>query len=98
MQTATLVLETDDPFTAADEGRSFAFVSGLGGNSVRDQRVSGNWFASIYTSDQGADFGALFGEFNYQGDPRRARFYFKDVGGNVPDEFFVESTLGAGCQ
>ena len=34
--------------------------------------------------------GALFGTFNYQGDPERAFFYFKDIAGNVPDEFFVE--------
>ena len=66
-------------------------------HSVRDQEVSGHWFASIYTSNQGADFGALFGVFNYHGDPRRARFYFKDVSGYEPDEFFVESTLGSGC-
>jgi hypothetical protein len=90
-----LVLAADDPATPeVDEGRSFVFVSGLGGKSVRDQELDGDWWASIYTSDQGATHGALFGEFNHGGNPRLAHFYFKDIAGNVPDEFTVESTLG----
>jgi hypothetical protein len=92
----TLVLASDDPNTLPDEGRSFAFVSGLGGMSIRIQQVSGDWWASIYTSDQGANYGALFGIFNYQGDPRLAYFYFKDIDGNIPDEFFVQSSVGDG--
>src|SRR5205809_7550121 len=59
----TLVLSRDDPSTPADEGRSFVFVSGLGGRSIRDQQLSGPWWASIYTSTQGATYGALFGVF-----------------------------------
>jgi len=90
----TLVLASDDPATPADEGRSFAFVSGLGGESIRVQLLSGAWWASIYTSDQGANYGALFGVFNYQGDPRLAYFYFKDIDGNVADAFFVQSGVG----
>src|SRR5207247_5720398 len=35
----TLVLSRDDPSTPADEGRSFVFVSGLGGKSIRDQQL-----------------------------------------------------------
>jgi len=92
----TLVLASDDPNTLPDEGRSFRFVSGLGGFSIRTQQLSGDWWASIYTSDQGANYGALFGVFNYQGNPRLAYFYFKDIDGNVPDEFFVQSTVGVG--
>ncbi len=90
---APLVLAADDPATPEDEGRSFAFVSGLGGHSVRNQDIDGPWWASIYTSDQGARSGALFGVFNYQGDPNLARFYFKDVGGAVIDDFFVTSSV-----
>jgi predicted phosphodiesterase len=86
----TLRLARDLPGTGPDEGRSFAFVSGLGGESIRDQELDGPWWAAIYTSDQGANYGALFGEFNYLGNPRRARFYFKDIDGFVADEFFVE--------
>jgi hypothetical protein len=89
-----LVLEGDDPATPPDEGRSFVFVSALGGRSIRSQSLSGPWWASIYTSTQGARPGALFGVFHHQGDPRLARFYFKNVDGTVVDDFLVESTLG----
>lgn len=88
-----LVLTRDDPNTLEDEGRSLVFVSGLGGESIRDQQLSGPWWASVYTSEQGANHGALFGIFNYQGDPRLAHFYFKDIDGVVADEFFVRSAL-----
>src|SRR5262245_58525939 len=89
-----LVLAADDPATPEDEGRSFAFVSGLGGKSIRNQQqLDGPWWASVYTSDQGARPGALFGVFNYEGDPNLARFYFKDVDGQIIDDFFVASSL-----
>ncbi len=88
-----LILAADDPGTPEDEGRSFVFVSGLGGQSIRNQDLDGPWWASIYTSDQEADFGALFGVFGYQGDPNLARFYFKDVSEVVADDFLVVSAL-----
>jgi hypothetical protein len=90
-----LTLAQDDPATAADEGRSFVFVSGLGGQSIRDQELSGPWWASTYTSTQNANSGALFGTFNYNGNPRLAHFYFKDINGKIADDFFVSSRDGA---
>ena len=89
----TLVLARDDPSTPADEGRTFGFVSGLGGRSIRPQLLTGPWWASIYTSTQGANYGALFGVFNYQGDPGLAYFYFKDISGHITDQFFVRSAM-----
>lgn len=89
-----LVLAADDPATAADEGRSFAFVSGLGGSSIRDQERTGDWWASVWTDTQGAEDGALFATFHVNGDPRLAHFYFKDVAGAVPDDFMVQSQVG----
>ncbi len=86
----TLVLSADDPTTPADEGRSFVFVSALGGRSIRDQELEGDWWASIYTSDQQASHGALFGIFNYAGEEGLAKFYFKDINGVMPDEFYVK--------
>jgi Calcineurin-like phosphoesterase len=77
-----------------DEGESFAFVSGLGGHSIRDQEQGGPWWASIYTEDQGANFGALFCEFFAGGEPERARCHFKDIDGNVPDRFELISRAG----
>ena len=78
---------------------------GLGGRSIRNQDrcspstfpygCNGEW-ASIYASDQGADYGALFCSFHVDGQPNKAHCYFKDVSGKVPDSFNVTSFLGAG--
>lgn len=85
-------------------GQSFAFVSGLGGQSVRPQSVGGNWWASVYAStclsgeltcQPNAAPGALFGVFNVDGQPNRALFYFKDVNGRVLDSFVVVSNVEA---
>jgi PKD repeat protein len=75
------------------EGETFAFVSGLGGKSIRDQELSGDWWASIYTSTQNATHGALFGVFNIEGRDDMAFFYFKDIDGNVVDAFWVVSAV-----
>ena len=75
------------------KGRSFAFVSGLGGQSVRDQDRDGDWWATVYTSDRGADFGALFCIFFVDGEPNRARCYFKDIDGVVVDRFQIVSEV-----
>ena len=82
-------------------GATFVFVSGLDGSSIRDQErcapttypygCNGEW-ASIYTSDQGAKFGALFIEFHVDGDPGKARGYFKNVDGQIIDEFTIWGT------
>lgn len=77
-------------------GRTIAFVSGLGGNSVRNQDRClptsypygcKNEWASVYASDQSAKYGALFIVFNVDGDPKKANAYFKNVAGDVIDEF-----------
>jgi hypothetical protein len=101
--TSTEMQVVDPTCSAPDQlcvgpGRTFVFVSGLGGNSIRIQRrclpttypygCNGEW-ASIYTTQQNAQFGALFIEFNVDGDPRKARGYFKDIAGNTPDQFTV---------
>lgn len=89
----TLILKKDDPRSAADEGRTFVFVSGLGGKTIRDQELSGDWWASIYTSNQNANHGALFGVFNFNGVANLAHFYFKNIDGAVPDSFYVLSEV-----
>ncbi len=78
---------------AISKGKTFVFVSGLGGQSIRDQTRSGNWWASVYTSTQGATHGALFGTFNADGSPNLATFYFKDIKGNIVDRFVVQSEV-----
>jgi|GEM_PF-1744924 len=84
-------------------GQTLAFVSGLAGNSIRDQErclpitapygCNGEW-ASIYTSNQGANYGALFITFYVDGDPRKARGYFKDINGRVIDTFEIINNRG----
>jgi len=75
-------------------GKTFAFVSALGGHSIRNQNgtlAANDWWASVYTSKQGANYGALFCVFNQNGIKNKAHCYFKDIDGRVPDEFDVIS-------
>ncbi|MCH7559933.1 MAG: S8 family serine peptidase [Thaumarchaeota archaeon] len=86
-------------------GSTFAFVSGLGGQNIRDQErcfptsypygCNGEW-ANIYTSDQGAQPGALFCEFNVNGQADKATCYFKNISGQTIDTFNITSFMGSG--
>lgn len=69
-----------------EKGRTFAFVSGLGGESIRPQKLSGNWWASVYTATQQANYGALFCTFGSP-NPNAGNCYFKDIDGKVVDRF-----------
>jgi len=78
------------------EGSSFAFVSGLGGASIRPQMVglgANPWWASVYTADENANFGALFCSFNVNGSEDEAVCYFKDIDGNIVDSFNIISRI-----
>jgi Calcineurin-like phosphoesterase len=46
-------------------------------------------WASIYTTNQGARYGALFITFNVDGNPRKARGYFKNINNVVIDSFTI---------
>ena len=96
--------QTVDPFwqdpdiLRVGDNSTFVFVSGLGGKSIRNQDrclpttspfgCDGEW-AHIYTSDQGANYGALFIEFNVDGDPTKASGYFKNIDGVIVDSFII---------
>lgn len=76
-----------------EHGKTFVFVSGLGGRSVsgQDNELATNpWWASTYNSTHGASFGALFCEFNAGGVETRAHCYFKNIDGVIADDFFLE--------
>ncbi|MDZ7290167.1 MAG: T9SS type A sorting domain-containing protein [candidate division KSB1 bacterium] len=75
------------------KGKSFVFVSGAGGASIRVQKRSGAWWACTYTATQKANYGALFGTFNVNGIPNLATFYFKDIDGKIADRFVVRSEV-----
>ncbi len=81
---STLVLEP---------GKSFTFVSGLGGQSIRPQALSGAWWASIYTATQSATSGALFCTFHVDGDPGKANCEFKNINGQIIDQFELRSAV-----
>ena len=96
---------TDKNNLAVKEGSTFVFVSGLGGHSIRDQDRClptsypygcNNEWASIYTSDQDANFGALFCVFNAGGQSNKAYCYFKNIDGKIIDEFNVTSFVDVG--
>ena len=76
-----------DDHLRIEPGRSFAFVSGLGGQEVRPQTRGGDWWASTWSANDGAAPGALFCRF---GDVR-AECWFEDTAGAVPDRFTLES-------
>lgn len=85
------VVSSKDNLLRLRKGRTFAFVSGMGGSEVRPQYRSGDWWAAIYTANQGAKPGALFAVFHVDGNPRLAEFYFKAIDGTVADRFRVVS-------
>jgi hypothetical protein len=92
-------------------GRSFVFVSGLGGTGMRPQQRCqpatypygggpgcNHIWAEMYSTDQtgGVErFGALFITFNYNGDPVKARGYFKTSAGEIIDEFDISAGSAA---
>lgn len=78
------VADNSSPYTLSN-GSTIAFVSGLGGKEVRDQERNGAWWAKIYTANQGAKNGVLFGTFYNT----HADFYFKNVNGQIIDSFTV---------
>lgn len=96
---------TPDADVCVSKGRSLAIVSGLGGRGMRDQNrclpytypygCQGEW-AKVYTTDQTPNgteqFGALFITFYVDGDPYRARAYFKNTLGEVIDSFDIYAT------
>ena len=68
-------------------GSSFAFVSGLGGRHIREQKLFGDWWASVYSATQNASHGALFCTLT----DNRGTCQFKDVVGAVSDQFVLEN-------
>lgn len=79
-----------------EKGKTFAFVSALGGKSIYPQNnelVANPWWAAVYTPAQNANYGALFCIFNVDGNENKAHCYFKDIDGNIADEFDAVSNV-----
>jgi hypothetical protein len=102
METQT-VADNTSPYTISN-GETIAFVSGLGGSSIRNQErclpstypygCNGEW-ASIYTTNQNANFGALFCDFNVDLQPDKSNCYFKDINNNIIDSFTLFRNLNS---
>ena len=81
-----------------DEGVSFAVVSGIAGRGIRagvDELEANPWWASVYTSDQGAVHGALFCTLHINGDPRAGECYLKNIQGQVIDQFSLRNEVNS---
>src|SRR6185295_15342069 len=46
-------------------------------------------WASIYTTNQGVNYGAQFVTFNVDGNPKKARSYYKTIAGVTIDNFDI---------
>jgi len=90
-------------------GSTFVFVSGMGGVGIRDYNEElhddDTWWSTIYTSDYymrdgeqidsfEVDVGVMFIDFHVDGDPYKAHAYFKNVNGDILDEFDIFATRG----
>jgi len=96
------LMSSFEDFTVADTnntlniepGKSFVFVSGLGGESIRDWnenlRTQPYWAATA-ASNNGVQDGALFCTFNIENNPRLASCEFVDQTGKVWDTFRIYS-------
>jgi predicted phosphodiesterase len=84
-------------------GRTFVFVSGMGGTGIRAFGAShedDTWWATQYTSnvytvngvavdEYEPELGVLFIDFHVDGDPYKAHGYFKNLTGEMIDEFTI---------
>lgn len=82
-QALTLDAACSDPLAlCVGPGKHFFFDSSVGGQDLRSlEETNKPHWASSYSSD----FGALFIEFNVDGDPKKAKGYFKTVAGTIID-------------
>jgi hypothetical protein len=75
-------------------GKTYATVSGLGGDSIRSWK-NGNhlysWWAALSALDTGTNYGALLCTFNKGGNLKKAKCHFTDIDGEVWDEYTVYS-------
>lgn len=91
-----VVVSTDSTLRLA-KGRTFAFVSGLGGRSARPlyggkvDKAADPWWAAVHTRNDGATAGALLCTFAPGGRKDLAECAFKTIAGDVVDRFRVIS-------
>ncbi|KAI9345674.1 hypothetical protein BDR26DRAFT_143088 [Obelidium mucronatum] len=75
-------------------GETFAFVSGLGGESIRKwfkNSQKNPWWAASVAQDNKANYGALLCTFNKHNVQQLAHCKFKDIDGKKWDDFWIHS-------
>jgi len=98
-----VIASTASP-VALDEGKNIVMLSSLGGQKPYGQRRNDAWWAHIYAStvDLAADddwaIGGIeksvaFVDFHVDGQPNKARGYYKTVSGQVIDQFTLISNV-----
>jgi hypothetical protein len=73
-------------------GQTVVNVVGTGGDSIRScvsNFADANWWAKTGCNNN-MDFGALFCKFNYNNNSKRAFCYFKQINGEILDQYIVE--------
>ena len=71
-------------------GKTVAWVSGLAGVGVREQKRDADHWASVWTKTQGAAPGVLLCTFAPEGRQDTATCVFRDVKGAEPDSFELQ--------
>jgi Calcineurin-like phosphoesterase len=91
--TSQVVADNTSPYTIS-KGASMTIQTGLGGNSIRAQDTQAGlpYWGSVYTSNQGANYGASLCTFGATGDPRRADCVFRNINGVDVDAWTMFST------
>lgn len=79
-----------------EKNKSFVIDCGLGGQPTYDQDdalAANPWWAVIHTKKDGVKHGALFCIFNLDGEKDKAHCYFKNIDGEIIDQFNMTSKL-----
>jgi len=90
------VASTDGSTLPVQDGNSFVFVSGLGGESIRPWKNGAQknpWWAATAASNVGVQPGALLCVFNDDGNQGKASCEFRDTDNTTWDSFNILSRL-----
>jgi len=92
-QTQQIANYQESPLNLAPE-QSYAFVSGIGGHSLRPwdtTLVNNPWWAAVAATNNGIGYGALYCQFNIDGEENKAHCEQKDINENTWDDYDIYS-------
>ncbi|KAI9145401.1 hypothetical protein BKA69DRAFT_1035505 [Paraphysoderma sedebokerense] len=93
---AKQTIASKDNTLRLEKGKTFSFVTGLGGQSIRSWMFGlerNPWMAAVAASNNDARSGALLCTFHVDGKPNRAHCTFKDIVGQIFDNFTIETPM-----